>query len=416
MLVQDTAEPSPEFPEITFHAAANSISEQHLNQGSNVRILLLSHARKQSQGTTSICDTKGPRTGWKNAACPECAAQGDRCDTSRSGASSRLSESAQDGTLEACASCLPTHVPFQWHCTPLSGPVSARDNVYQSHRESIHRKSNSMNGRHSGALPTIRESRSFRNSARMSDDSPTDFSDRGPQVGGHAEGGSPFRDGSGQSSSSSTAEFSGALADGERPISAKLLVEEEDHCTVQLEVTPPSVRQNSTPNNGPSTDGNDTNGAQEHRQMPSNSQSDSTSAFSTSASASSFLCTWELRALNPQDAACLVDASLDLGIDLTPVPMPFSSLHCCSVLPRRTVMLGLENATQVSGTRHAIVSSGVQPAALFLHPQLPEDALQQFIEDNKRTTKVRNFSSIYGCSVGFWIDHVHHVSIGACGG
>ena len=139
--------------------------------------------------------------------------------------------------------------------------------------------------------------------------------------------------------------------------------------------------------------------------MHTNGLSGFPSGCSSTEIASSALCTWELRALNPQGGQCLVDARLDLGTDLTPVQMPFSSLHCCSVLPMRTVMLGLGNATHVGAARHAIVNSGVQPAALFIHPKLPDHTLSQFIEDNKRANKVScSKPLILGC----WAENLRH--------
>ena len=415
VLVQDTADPSPEFPEIAFSAAANSISERHLSHQSKVRILVLSHARQQLQGqdVCSTCDTRGHRAGWKNGACPTCTAQRDTCPLSCSSATSPAPAKAQDGTVEGCASCLPPQVPFQWICTPLPGTATRRDNVHGSH-SSWQQESTHTTNRRSGALPTIRESRSFNYSSRMSVDSPADSSARGSQAGCPTGGANPVRDGSSTPSSCSTAEAretSGGMADGEKQVTARVSVEGSNHCIVQLDISCPSAQRSSACSLVAASEGPRTSNGVAGSHMHSTSGSDSASSCNRAEIASSALCTWELKALNPQDGECLVDASLDLTSDLTPAQMPFSSMHCCSVLPMRTLMLGLGTATHVGAARHAIVNSGVQPAGLFLHPKLPERALSQFIEDNKRTKKVTSFVlSLYAlaaCVAGQALSLIH---------
>lgn len=183
---------------------------------------------------------------------------------------------------------------------------------------------------------------------------------------------------------------SNADGDGQGPMTARIYVDGTKSCSLELQVAA-AVAQQSKPTIRRSSTGGEHFIEGDSRKNSNGHSNDSSRTVNATDASLNLSSVWELRALNPQDAKCLVDASLDLGDSLTPVPMPFSSLHSCSVLPMRTIMLGLGNATQGSATRHALFSSGVQPAALFLYPKLSDRALQQFIEDN-RTTKVRTLN------------------------
>jgi hypothetical protein len=374
---QDTAEPSPEFPEIVFSAAANGIAEQHLNGDSKVRIVLLSHVCERAQNTPVTCQSKGPRTVCARDACPVCATQSERCQSTHFDTASTLPEPDQSAPpIECCASCLPPQVPFQWHYIPVPASKVRHSNAPKPHcspqRDSSHRSSRRS------TLPTIRESCAGNSVGRSSDDSPAASSCK-HRLGGRDNGESSPCKHPHLTSPTSTAP-SHSLAEQQRHVIAEVSVEGGNHCAVHLSV----AASKSASNNGTTTNGACVADAQPH----SNSCSDTTSTAEASDSAARSLFAWELRAVNPQDAACLVDVCVDLNADLTPVPMAFSSLHCCSGLPIRTLMLGLGNATHVSGARHAVLNRGVQPAALFLYPKLPEHACQKFIQDNKDTAKV----------------------------